>query len=196
MNLLTIRGSWAGHRSERQLIKAAQSGNRESYDALIRSYEALLRGFLRKRNYGDAVEDIMQEVWIAGWRGIGQLQGDCRFKQWIFKIALRKCVDHYRGSANQSFTQMPEQADEVASGDADFAAAVDLEDAVRCALETLPEAQREVVELYFYADLTLAEVAESLGRNLNTVKYQFYQANVKMATALKSVDETVEFIRK
>jgi RNA polymerase sigma factor (sigma-70 family) len=52
------------------------------------------------------------------------------------------------------------------------------------ALRTLPEAQREVVELYYYAELTLPEIATSLNRNLNTVKYQFYRAHQAVAREL------------
>ncbi len=175
---------------------AARSGDRTAYDELIRSYEGLLRGYLRKRNYGDASEDIIQEVWISGWRAIGQLQGDAHFKQWIFKIALRKCVDYYRGNSNQNVAQLPDLPEELAASDEDFTDAVALEDIVRQALDTLPDSQREVLELYYYADLTLAEVAESLGRNLNTVKYQFYQANVKMAAALRAADESAELLAR
>ena len=55
---------------------------------------------------------------------------------------------------------------------------------VRAALSELPEAQREVLELYYYAELTLAEIADSLGRNLNTVKHQFYRAHAMAADRL------------
>jgi RNA polymerase sigma factor (sigma-70 family) len=52
------------------------------------------------------------------------------------------------------------------------------------ALLALPEAQREVLELYYYADLTLAEIASALNRNLNTVKYHFYKAHTAVADLL------------
>ena len=67
----------------------------------------------------------------------------------------------------------------------DAYAAADRAQAVRAALAGLPEAQQEVLELYFYAELTLPEIAEMLGRNLNTVKYQFYRAHAQAALALK-----------
>ena len=39
--------------------------------------------------------------------------------------------------------------------------------------------------MYYYAELTLAEIAEALGRNVNTVKYQFYRAHTQVAEHLK-----------
>ena len=53
-------------------------------------------------------------------------------------------------------------------------------DTVRHLLGELDEAQRGVLELYYYAQLTLAEIAAILGRNTNTVKYQFYRAHAIM----------------
>lgn len=51
-------------------------------------------------------------------------------------------------------------------------------------LAELEETQREVIELYYYAQLTLAEIATVLERNLNTVKYQFYRAHSELLAAV------------
>lgn len=59
-----------------------------------------------------------------------------------------------------------------------------IRESVRAALSKLQDAQREVVELYYYAELTLPEIAEALKRNLNTVKYQFYRAHDQVAREL------------
>ncbi|HEY3331519.1 MAG TPA: RNA polymerase sigma factor [Capsulimonadaceae bacterium] len=180
---------WTGGRSDRHLIRAAQAGKRESYDALVHANQNLLRGYLRKRGAGDAVDDILQEVWIAGWRGIDQLKGDYRFRPWIFRIAIRKLVDHGRSATKHVNVPLGAESESIPAPGSDFTTRFVNGDSVRSALTGLPDAQREVIELYYYADLTLAEVADALDRNLNTVKYQFYQANVKLTVALSSQDE-------
>ena len=53
------------------------------------------------------------------------------------------------------------------------------------ALLKLPENQREVLEMYYFAELTLPEIAGLLDRNLNTVKYQFYRAHTQVAEQLQ-----------
>jgi DNA-directed RNA polymerase specialized sigma24 family protein len=40
------------------------------------------------------------------------------------------------------------------------------------------------LELYYYAELNLPEIAQVLNRNLNTVKYQFYRAHTQVAAAM------------
>jgi hypothetical protein len=52
-------------------------------------------------------------------------------------------------------------------------------EAVKVVLSRLPDAQREVLALYYFAELTLPEIATALNRNPNTIKYQFYRANAQ-----------------
>jgi RNA polymerase sigma factor (sigma-70 family) len=54
-------------------------------------------------------------------------------------------------------------------------------DVVRSIVSNLPEKQREVVVLYYCCEYTLPEIAKITGRNLNTIKYQFYAAHADLA---------------
>ena len=51
-----------------------------------------------------------------------------------------------------------------------------------------PEAQREVLDLYYWAELTLPEIARALNRNLNTVKYQFYRGHDLVAQGMAGME--------
>ena len=55
---------------------------------------------------------------------------------------------------------------------------------LRQCLAELPEPGRQVLELYYYADLNLREIAELLAVNLSTLKYWFYQAHERLRAAL------------
>jgi len=50
----------------------------------------------------------------------------------------------------------------------------------------------ETTTLYYYAELTLPEIAEALGRNVNTVKYQFYRAHAQAADGLRAYNPAAE----
>jgi len=52
-------------------------------------------------------------------------------------------------------------------------------------LAQLTDTQREVLELYYFSQLNLPEIARALNRNLNTVKYQFYRAHSELACMMK-----------
>lgn len=171
--------------TEAKLVEGAQHGSREAFDALVRAHERLLRGFLTRRVGSNAVDDVLQETWIAGWTALPRYHRRSRFKAWIFSIAYHKCADHLRSQA-RGVTEAPlEEADRESVAQRDAYADADLRETVRTLLAQLPDDQREVLEIYYYADLTLTEVAQVLGRNLNTVKTQFYRAHTLAAQNLK-----------
>jgi RNA polymerase sigma-70 factor (ECF subfamily) len=170
--------------SEPRLIQAAQRGDRGAFDALARTYAPPLRGFLSRRVGPDAAEDVLQETWLAGWAALKSYRGKARFKAWLYAIALHKCQDHQRMQKRTQAEELSEETKGLPAGEDAFAAA-DRACAVRAALAELPEPQREILDLYFYAELTLPEIAEMLGRNLSTVKYQFYRAHAQAAQALQ-----------
>ena len=177
----------SGGNPERRLIQAAQRGNREAFDSLMRPHAQALRGFLARQVGPDAAEDVLQETWLASWSALGNYRGQSRFKAWLYAIARHKCLDHHRAQKRSRTEELSEDTvlphAEGKFGDA--FAAVDRAQAIRAALTSLPQPQQEVLELYFYAELTLPEIAEVLGRNLNTVKYQFYRAHALAAEALQ-----------
>ena len=172
-----------GESSEARLVQAAQRGNREAFDTLTRSYAGPLRGFLQRRVGADAAEDVLQETWLAGWLDLRKLHRKTRFKAWLYGIAAHKCLDYQRTQARSRTEELTENGPGLPEPEDVFAAS-DRARAVRAALAGLPDAQQEVLELYFYAELTLPEIAALLGRNLNTLKYQFYRAHAQAALAL------------
>lgn len=168
------------------LLAKAMQGNRSAFDSLIARYEKTLRGFLARRVGPQAAEDVLQETLIACWVGLSQFAGRSRFKAWLFGIAAHKCADHHR-QRGQTLARETETPPDLADS-ANAYQTIELRETVQKVLQKLPEAQREVLELYYYAELTLPEVAAALNRNLNTVKYQFYRAHDLAAREFQCLD--------
>jgi RNA polymerase sigma-70 factor (ECF subfamily) len=164
-------------------VAAAQRGDRRAFDVLLQTYDKLLRGFLTRRVGADSVEDVLQETWMAAWMALPKFSRRSRFKAWLFSIAVHKTQDHHRAQGRSPVESLSEEAEARLAGP-DIYAAIDLKHAVQASLSRLPEAQREVLEMYYYAELTLPEIADALGRNQNTVKYQFYRAHALVADGL------------
>lgn len=186
MIFLPLLSAFTSARSgaEDDLISRAKSGNRRAFDELVRTYQQALRGFVAMRVGPDAAEDVLQETWTACWLGLTQYGGKSRFKAWLYGIAANKCADHLRGRVRRS-AQSLDTLDEIPHADSGYAH-IEAREAVKAALGRLPDAQREVVELYYYAGLSLPEIAENLRRNLNTVKYQFYRAHDQVADEIRA----------
>lgn len=170
------------------LIIRARQRDRRAFDRLVERHIGPLRTFLRGRVPGDAVEDTLQETLIGAWESLPRYQTQLRFRAWLLRIAAYKSVDLHRLQTRRPEQALPEE--EPAALDAERAYAnIEQRDIVQTLLESLGETQREVLELYYYAEMTLPEIARATNRNLNTVKYQFYAAHSRAARLLEPVWE-------
>lgn len=168
------------------LLERARRGDSSAFDSLRRLHEQPLRGFVAHRVGSDAADDLTQEIWLACWQALPKYAARSRFKAWLYGIATHKCADCLRSRSQEA--RRREAAESLETDQPDAYRAIDLQQTVLAALEHVPEEQREVLELYYYAELTLAEIAQALNRNLNTVKYQFYRAHDQVGKELKTED--------
>jgi len=175
---------------------AAKRGDRHAFDRLVRNYSGLLRGYLARRVSPSAVDDLMQEILLASWSALHAFNGRSRFKAWLFGIAMHKCADFHRAAGRDHLDSSVELQDGMALMSTetldDWSSAIDRREAIAAALSKLPANQREVLEMYYYAELSLPEIATALNRNLNTVKYQFYRAHTQAAETLSTVPGLVQ----
>lgn len=169
--------------SERRLVRVAKAGGRQAFDELMSEHALSLRRFVARKVSPQELDDVIQDTWLAAWEGIGRFNGSGRFRTWLFGIANNKVKDYWRGRA-ASPNAAPETAVEPSYTPSAFAT-VELREILHVAWKTLPADQQEVLDLYYFGGLTLAETARVLGRNLNTVKYQFYRAHDTVANQLR-----------
>lgn len=187
---------------EAVLVAAAQKGDRAAFDALCALHIPLLRGFVARRvSCADMVDDVVQETLVGAWLRIAHFEPHARLKTWLYQIALHKSIDANRarlrkgqheqasldegdGDAFAARSMTPDNNRRTFPAPGDRLEAEERRAAILAALDQIPGGQREVVLLYFYAEMTLPEIAQSVGRNLSTVKYQFYAAHVKIADLL------------
>ena len=178
-------GNTGADRREQETIRAAQQGHRASFDALSRDYAPPLRGFLTRRVGANAAEDVLQDTLLAAWTGLPQYRKKARFKSWLYAIASRKCADWYRQRGRAAEVPLDE-ASGLPDAWKESAANSERKQIMRHAMAQIPDIQREILELYYDAELTLAEIALVLERNVNTVKYQFYRAHALLEKELKN----------
>jgi RNA polymerase sigma-70 factor (ECF subfamily) len=172
-------------RHEAALLFAVGSGDRDqALPELYRRYERRLFG-LGIRLLGDAglAEELVQETFLRVWRTADRFdpsRGTAAV--FILAIARRLAIDLWRRPSSRpvlSATETPAALDETIDR-------LLLQLAVRDALDSLPPAHREVLELSYHADLTQTEVASRLQIPLGTVKSRAYHA---LRAFRRAVDE-------
>jgi RNA polymerase sigma-70 factor (ECF subfamily) len=168
------------------LVNAARQGNRDAFDLLVRAQLPTLRQFLAGRiGRRDAVEDIVQDTLLGAWTALPGFEPRVRFRTWLLRIAANKTADYLRSVVRRDRYEEPLESETIVTSSENVEAASERRGMIRQALSQLSGPQREVIEMYYYAELTLPEISRLTGRNLNTVKYQFYAAHTAAAATLK-----------
>ncbi len=161
-------------RHEEELARGLVAADEEAFAAIYRRWGSLVHT-MAARSLGDAHEadDVTQQVFIGAWRGRHGFRPDRGpLGAWLVGITRRKIVDALAARTRRLSLADSAARDAAPTGPAAAGAPDDVLDRVLVvqALSRLPHAQREVLCMAFYEDLTQAQIAERTGVPLGTVK--------------------------
>lgn len=140
----------------------------DAFDTGVVALAPRLRAFIRRRVRDDATaDDLAQDTLLKVYRSRAVLRDGTRLEAWLYRIARRSVIDHYR--RRRPGEELPESlAAESNDEIAEFRRAV--VETTRCRLAELPVAYREPVRLAELEGRPLAAVATDLGLSLTAVK--------------------------
>lgn len=176
-------------------VHRAQSLDPAVFDRLVDEFAPRLQGFFR-RMCGDTpdVEDLVQEVFVRVVRTIGDYHERGRFEPWLFRIAGNLARDRFRrestgprmvsggdgaGEAMRSIVDRTEPRGSVMERSEDA-------DRLQVAMQKLPEAEREVVLMRHYGELSFAEIAEMTDAPLGTVLSRAHRGLAKLRESMET----------
>ena len=162
----------------------AQDPSQELERLVLRYQQPLLRTcFLYLRDRALA-EDAVQETFLKAYRSLASFRGECSEKTWLMKIAMNTCCDLRRAHRLRSIDprRIPELLPQAAEP---FAPA---EEELVTQVIQLPRKLREVILLYYYQDMTVTEIAVSLGISQSSVSGRLKRARGKLRTLLEGRD--------
>lgn len=134
------------------------------------------------RNVDDAL-DIVQESIYKAFSSIDSLKEPKYMKTWYYRIIVNNAIDFLRKRKRLILVDDEVLASYNPATD-DSYQNFDLQKA----LNDLPEKYRSIIILRYFEDLKIEEVAEILGRNVNTVKTQLYTALEKLRININDLE--------
>jgi RNA polymerase sigma factor (sigma-70 family) len=173
---------------EAALFARIKDRDERAVEALYARYSGPLYSLAYQVTGSDRyAQDVVQETFVAVWKDAARFDPSRgAVGPWLFSLARHKAIDIVRKEANiRRRTADVDLSFEVAPDDVDQETWLRIRrDRVREAITSLPDAQREALELAFFAGLTHVEVAERLGVPLGTTKTRIRTALLKLRDML------------
>jgi RNA polymerase sigma-70 factor, ECF subfamily len=149
------------------------AGDAGAFEALYAKYYekvfAIARGVLMD---ADEAADAVQEIFTLVYRHLGRFDRRSRFGTWLFRIAVNRSIQEARKGKYRS--RNVELSEDVAVTDPVEPDVV--EPRIQAAMSQMSPADRALLVLFYWDELSLQEIAESVGCNVNAAKTRLYRA--------------------
>jgi len=173
--------------SDEALIRAIAAGDRHAMHVLyVRHNVRVYRFVLRLTNDSTLAEDLVSEVFMDVWRRANSFKAQSQVSTWLLAIARNKSLSAMRVRLDE---QLDDEMATAIVDPADDAETVvnkwDRSAVVQRCLSQLSPRHREVIDLVYYHEKSIDEVARIVGAPENTVKTRMFYARRRMEKLLK-----------
>ena len=169
------------------------SDEQTEFQALFLDTRAALLAYLSRRAPADDAPDLLAEVYLVAWRRRADLPAGDERRLWLYGVARRLLAEHHR-------TEWKRTDADVGAGAAGGPEGLSEDDqrgeAVRHALESLSDLDRELVTLTTWEGLSPADAARVVGITAGTARVRLHRARGRLArhprlqTLLEDPDRT------
>ena len=180
-----------------ETVKLAQSGNKDAVEALYRQYRERIWFFVCK-NVGSnqAAEDIVSDTFLTAIEKLGELRCADAFGSWLYSIAYNKCLQFLnsesgiaRFESDELFDSTIEKSilNEPVKLPSDYIESKQTRQQLRNAIDSLKPEMRSAVIMYYFEEMSVADVGKALGLKENAAKQRLFRARKKLSEKLKKL---------
>lgn len=185
--------------SDRVLLNNYLSGDRSAISELIERHSQRVRSYIAMMVKDDDIaDDIFQETFIKAVKVIdeGRYTDSGKFLSWVLRIAHNRVLDHFRREKhNRTINEKEAGYDmfstiKLSEGSVEDSMVMsEMQATIRSLVAALPDEQREVVEMRYYAKLSFQEIADETGVSINTAlgRMRYALINLRKMIAEKQI---------
>ncbi len=168
-----------------EILRRAQSGDTAAFEMLYRQHSPRVYALCLRLSGGTKAEatELMQDVFIRAWRGLGTFRGDSAFSSWLHRLTVNAMLESTRSEKRRSARVFPIE-DLSSLGTAAVTQSPELGVDLERAIAGLPEGARIAFVLHEIEGYKHDEIAQQLGIAAGTVKAQLHRARKLLIQAL------------
>lgn len=178
--------------ADADLLARLSAGDEDALSSLMVRHERRLYGvaYGYLRNSEDALE-VVQDAFVKLFQQSTRIDGRAEVGAWLTRVAINAAIDRYRQKKRRGTREVEVENEDLQhipsrneAGPLDHLHTEDSRRAIEAGLRVLNERQRAVVTLRHFSDLSLDEIASTLGVRLGTVKSSLNRALARMRMAM------------
>ena len=181
-----------GKKIDAELVALARSGDKEAFGHLIERYQTMARYVaMRMVANEDTAWELAQEAMLQAYLSLHHLRDDARFKSWLYGIVLNVCKNYLRNQKT-TFYSLETMAGGVQFDALPFSSTTpdpqelaekrELQRSILWAIDDLSQKNKDATYLFYYEQLSLQEIAATLGISVGTVKGRLHRARTQLLT--------------
>lgn len=164
--------------SDEQLVELASQGDQHAFEYLFTRYrEAIYRLFEQRTGSRAEADDLLQDTFLKVYIHLEDYSTEYTFGQWVYTIARNTLIDHLRRRTDDVSIELTSKPPVATTPSPEESVILNQRRAhFEASLESLSEDYRHIIELRYIDEYSYDEIAERLGRPLNTIKTQIRRA--------------------
>ena len=177
----------------KELVLSAKNGNKKAFDKLYKltSNDVWFTCVSLLKDEENA-KDIMQETYITAFLKLDTLKDEEKFCGWITSIAVNKCKNKLKGKVEYQIDDevliAETETDELMLPEEYINKAEKRKVLLQIIEDTLSFNQYQVVLMFYFNELSIAEIAQALEISEGTVKSRLNSSRAKMKTAIEDYE--------
>lgn len=160
------------------------------FESVYKNWVLPLTKFVMKRTGADtkAVDEVVEETFVAAWKGLNTFQHKSSYFTWLCRISLNKISDYYRDQVHKNSRIVVPLLDAITAIDSkslspeEALALKELRKSVNDCLNLLPTEKRQLLWFRYWKDMSYAEISKIMGVSKRAVEGQIYRAKHEFAS--------------
>lgn len=179
------------------LVERARKGDKTASAELYeKMYDKLYFFALKNVRSKEDAEDIVQEAFMKALESLSELNSSESFSGWIYSVTYNLCIDKMRGGKRVARFETEDDRDNAIENSAlnepvmvpeDYMQNEEIKRQIKDVIDGLRPDLRSVIILFYYDQMSMAEVAETMGISESSVKTKLFSARKRIKTKLRAL---------